>query len=168
MLFWILTIIMNIKKDDPETGEQYSALENWKDQRLTRSGEWRTKEAHEKYTQMSKEYQTHLGQTGSWSSINEIDIMNQNMKRHRGCQSGVGPTLSKGASRRMEDDTTSTFQDHRDVQISELKANQELMLRALQQSIPGFQLPPRSFANDVHSTSSANQTDQSLNEDNQD
>ncbi|CAH9119563.1 unnamed protein product [Cuscuta europaea] len=37
------------EKDNPITGEQSSALENWKDQRLTRSGEWRTKEAHEKY-----------------------------------------------------------------------------------------------------------------------
>ncbi|CAH9095947.1 unnamed protein product, partial [Cuscuta epithymum] len=139
------------EKDDPETGEQYSALENWKDQRLTRSGEWRTKEAHEKYTQMSEEYQTQLGQTGSSSSINEIDIMHRNLRRYRGRQSGVGPTLSKGASRRMEDGATSTFQDHRDVQISELKANQELMqanqeliLRALQQFIPGFQLPSHS------------------------
>ncbi|CAH9075185.1 unnamed protein product [Cuscuta europaea] len=123
---------------------------------------------------MSEEYQTQLGQTRSSSLINEIDIMNRNLKRHRGRQSGVGPTLSKGASRRMEDGATSTFQDHRDVQISELKANQEsmqenqeLMLRALQQFIPRFQLRPRSSANDVHSTS-ANQTDQSLNEDDQD
>ncbi|CAH9116992.1 unnamed protein product, partial [Cuscuta europaea] len=85
------------EKDDPKTGEQYSALENWKDQRLTRSGEWRTKEAHEKYTQMSEEYQTQLGQTGSSSSINEIHIMHRNLRRYRGRQSGVGPTLSKGA-----------------------------------------------------------------------
>ncbi|CAH9073003.1 unnamed protein product [Cuscuta europaea] len=163
------------EKDDPETGEQYSAFENWKDQCLTRSGEWRTKEAHEKYTQMSEECQTQLGQTGSSSSINEIDIMHRNLRRYRGRQSGVGPTLSKGASRRVEDGATSTFQEHRDVQISELKANQELMqanqelmLRALQQFIPGFQLPSRSSANDVPSTSSANQPDQSLDEDDHD
>ncbi|CAH9139348.1 unnamed protein product [Cuscuta epithymum] len=107
-------------KDDPLAGEQYSAFENRKDQCLTLG---RTKEAHNKYTQMSEESQTPLGQVCSSSSTNEFEIMNRKLKKHRKCQSGIDPTLSKdvGAARCVEDGATSALQDHRDARIIELQ-----------------------------------------------
>ncbi|CAH9113240.1 unnamed protein product [Cuscuta europaea] len=117
---------------------------------------------------MSEEYQTQLEQAGSSSSINEIEIMNRNLKNHRGRQSGVGPTLSKSASRRLEDGATSTLQDHRDAQISELRANHELILSALRHFILGFQLPSHASGSDVPSMSSANQPDERHNDNDDD
>lgn len=107
---------------------------------------------------MAEEYETELTQSGSVSPTKESEIMNRNLGSRRSRLSGIGPTLTKSALRRLRNvETPTTFEDPRDAKIKELETNQELMLSALRHYIPGFQLPTPPPRNDPSSASSANQ-----------